>query len=166
MAGVDVTSLDGIEPLTALQILSETGIDPSPWPTEKHFASWLGLCPGGKKSGGKILSSRTKSSANRAAAAFRMAAQSLHRSRSALGAYYRRMRTRLGGPQAITSTAYKLGRTFYALLKHEHPYVDPGQDAYERQHRDRAVKALRRRARELGFNLAANQDEVSAAAPA
>ena len=113
-----------------------------------------------------MLSSRTKSSANRAAAAFRMAAQSLHRSRSALGAYYRKMRARLGGPQAITATAHKLARIFYALLKHGHAYVDPGQDAYERQHRERAVKALRRRARELGFNLATNQDEVSAAAPA
>ena len=166
LTGVDVTSLDGIESLTALQILSETGIDVSPWPTEKHFASWLGLSPGSKKSGGKMLSSRTKSSANRAAAAFRMAAQSLHSSRSALGAYYRRMRARLGGPQAITATAHKLARTFYALLKYGHAYVDPGQDAYQRQHRDRAVKALRRRARELGFDLATNQGKLSAVAPA
>ena len=113
-----------------------------------------------------MLSSRTKSSANRAAAAFRMAAQSLHRSHSALGAYYRRMRARLGGPQAITATAHKLARIFYALLKHGHAYVDPGQDAYEQQHRVRAVKALRRRARELGFDLTTHQDKAPAVAPA
>lgn len=154
MAGVDLTSLDGVQPLTALQIVSETGVDMSPWPTEKHFASWLGLCPGSKKSGGKVLSSRTTSNASRAAAAFRMAAQSLHRSRTALGAYYRRMRARLGGPQAITATAHKLARIFYALLKHGHAYVDPGQDAYERDYRHRALRNLRRRARELGFDIA------------
>ncbi len=165
MTGVDVTSIDGIQPLTALQILSEIGIDPSPWPTEKHFTSWLGLCPGSKKSGGKMLSSRTKSTASRAAAAFRIAAQSLHHSRSALGAYYRRMKARLGGPEAITATAHKLARIFYALLKYGHDYVDPGQHAYEQQHRERAVKALRRRARELGFHLVTNQHQVAAEAP-
>jgi transposase len=153
LTGVDLTSIDGIDGHTALKVISEIGTDMSRWPTVKHFTSWLSLCPGNKHSGGKVLSSRTRPSANRAAAALRMAAQSLHRSKTALGAYFRRMRTRLGPPKAITATAHKLARLIYFSLKGQWSYVDPGQEWYEKQYQERLLKSLRRRASELGFTL-------------
>src|SRR5438093_6679962 len=104
MTGVDLTQIDGIDALTALKVISEIGLDMTRWPTGKHFASWLGLCPGNKLSGGKRYRMRSKPTANRAASALRLAAQGLVHSHSALGAYYRRMRARLGAPQAITGT--------------------------------------------------------------
>jgi len=90
------------------------------WPSEKHFASWLTLAPGTQVSGGKTLSGRTKPSASRAAAALRLAARSLHHSKSALGAFFRRLKTRLGAPKAITATAHKLARLIYRMLKCGH----------------------------------------------
>lgn len=117
MTGVDLTQIDGLNESSVLKVLSETGIDMGRWPSEKHFSSWLGLSPGNKITGGKILTGKTKPSANRAAAAFRLAAYGLLNSKSALGAYFRRQRTRLGSPKAITATAHKLARTFYSMLK-------------------------------------------------
>ena len=162
MTGVDLTRIDGIEANTALKVLSEIGTDMSCWQTEKHFSSWLGLSPGNKISGGKVLKSKTKPSANRAAAALRMAAMTLTKSKSALGAYYRRMRTRLGSPKAITATAHKLARLIYSLLKHGAEFTDQGQDYYEQQYRKRAVRNLRKRAQNLGFELVSNtqKDQV------
>ena len=128
-------------------------MDMSRWRTVKHLVSWLGLCPGTKVSGGKLLGSKSKPSANRAAGALRLAAVSLSRSRSALGSYLRRMSARLGKPQAITATAHKLARLIYSMLKHGTEYVDVGQAYYERQHRERVVHSLTRRAKELGFVL-------------
>jgi transposase len=110
MTGVDLTQIDGIDELTALKVISEIGLDMTRWPTGKHFASWLGLCPGNKLSGGKRYRMRSKPTANRAASALRLAAQGLVNSHSALGAYYRRIRARLGAPKAITATAHKLAR--------------------------------------------------------
>src|SRR3954453_10623780 len=110
LTGVDLTRIDGIDSVSALTIVGEIGTDMSRWRTVKHFTSWLGLCPGTKVSGGKVLGSKTKPTANRAASALRLAAASLSRSRSALGAYLRRMSARLGKPQAITATAHKLAR--------------------------------------------------------
>lgn len=138
---------------TVLAALSETGTDMSAWPTEKHFASWLALSPGTKVSGGKRLSGRTRVSANRAATAFRMAAYALANSKCALGAFYRRLRARLGAPKAITATAHKLARIFYRMLKTKTPFVDTGQDYYERQYRQRVTRSLKRRAAQLGFQL-------------
>jgi transposase len=153
MTGVDLTRIDGIDAPTALKVLSETGRDMNRWPTEKHFASWLALSPGSKISGGKLLSSRTKASANRAATAFRLAARSLHHSQSALGAYFRRMKARLGSPQAITATAHKLARLFYRVLKFGHDYVDKGQQHYESRYQARVLANLTRRAQQLGYRL-------------
>src|SRR5262249_58135902 len=116
LTGVDLTRMDGIDAVTALKVISEIGLDMTRWPSAKHFASWLGLCPGNKISGGKRLSSRSKPTANRVATALRLAAQSLARSHSALGAYYRRMRGRLGGPQAITATAPNTARPLLSLF--------------------------------------------------
>jgi transposase len=153
MTGVDLTRIEGIEETTALTVLSEIGPDMSKWPSEKHFTSWLGVCPHRRISGGKVLSSRTRPTANRAAAALRLAAASLHHSHSALGAYFRRMKSRLGTPKAITATAHKLARLIYSMLKHGTTYVAQGLEAYEQQYRERVVKTLSRRARELGYEL-------------
>ena len=153
MSGVDLTAIDGVSELTALKVLSETGTDMSRWKTEKQFASWLGLSPGNRVSGGKLLSSKTKPAANRAAAALRMAAFTLANSKSALGAYYRRMRSKHGAPKAITATAHKLARLIYSMLKHGTAYVDQGQDYYEQQYQDRIMKNLKKRAAQMGFVL-------------
>ena len=160
MCGVDLTRIDGMDENSVLKVLSETGIDMSAWPTEKHFASWLGLSPSNKITGGKILGSKTKPCANRAAAAFRIAAFALFNSKSALGAYLRRMRTRLGAPKAITATAHKLARIFYKMLKNGAEYVDQGQNYYEEQYRERVMSNLKKRAASLGFDLTP-MDEIS-----
>ncbi len=153
MTGVDLTRIDGIDANTALKVISEIGLDISRWPTEKHFSSWLCLCPGNRKTGGKQGSGKTRRSANRAAAALRLAAQSLERSRTALGAFYRRMKARLGAPQAVTATAHKLARLIYHLLRHGAEYVDIGQEAYERQYHNRVLKNINRRAKQMGYIL-------------
>ncbi|MDQ5853274.1 MAG: IS110 family transposase [Chloroflexota bacterium] len=161
LTGVDLTRIDGIDAATALTVVSEVGTDMGRWPTVKHFTSWLGLCPGTKKSGGRVLSSKTQPSANRAAAALRMAAASLYRSHSALGAYLRRMSGKLGKPQAVTATAHKLARLIYSMLKHGTAYVDAGQDYYERQYRERVMQNLTRRAKALGFVLVPEAQETA-----
>jgi transposase len=152
-AGVDLTQIDGPDVLTIQKVLTETGVDMSPWPTVKHFTSWLSLCPHNDTTGGKVIKRSTKKTQNRAAAALRMAAQSLSHSKSALGAYYRRMRAKLGAPQAVTATAHKLARIIYAMLKNQTEYVDPGEGHYEEQARQRAIKSLKRKAKNLGFQL-------------
>ena len=155
MTGIDLTQIDSIEGNTALTVISEIGLDMNRWPTEKHFGSWLGLAPGSKVSGGKRLSGRTKPSANRAAAALRLAAQSLNQSQSALGAYFRRLKARLGALKALTAAAYKLARIVYRMLKYGAGYVDQGEATYEQRYRDRLLRNLKRRAVELGFQLTA-----------
>lgn len=159
MSGVDLSSINGISTNTALKIIAEIGIDMSRWKTSKQFASWLGLCPGAKISGGKVLSSATKPVANRAAAALRMAALTLFNSKSALGAYLRRQRSRLGAPKAITATAHKLARMIYSMLKYGMGFVDAGQEQYEERYRSRVVQNLKRKAQEMGFKLISMQEE-------
>jgi transposase len=166
MAGVDLTVIEGIEESTALVVLSEIGTDMSRWPSAKHFCSWLGLCPNHRIWGGKVLSRRTKPCANRAAAALRLAAYALSRSHSALGAFLRRLKARLGAPKAITATAHKLARLVYSLLKHGTAYVTQGMDEYERRYRERVVQNLRRRAKELGYELVQPAGPATAATPA
>jgi transposase len=151
--GVDLTQIDGIAPYTALKLVSEVGTDMRRWATEKHFTSWLTLAPKNKISGGRLLSSRTQPSANRAAAILRMTAMSLGRTQTALGAFYRRLAARIGKPQAITATARKLAILVYRALKGELVYRDPGADAYDIQQRRRVLRQLRQRAATLGFEL-------------
>jgi transposase len=153
VTGVDLTAIDGLQAHTLLKVLSETGLDMTRWPSAKHFGSWLGLAPNNRVSGGKILSRRSLPTANRAATALRVAAQALHRSKSALGAFLRRKAAHLGMPKAITATAYKLARILYATLTTGSAFVDPGQDYYERAYTDRVVKRLSRRASDLGYTL-------------
>jgi transposase len=161
ITGVDLTRIDGLDVLTVQQIISETGTDMSAWPTAKHFASWLTLAPHNAITGGKLLHSHTQKSTNRAAQAFRMAAQSAGHSHSALGAFYRRIRAKHGGPKAVTATAHKIARIFYHLLKHKQEYNDPGQDYYEQKYRERVIKNLERRAKDLGLQLVPIQPDVS-----
>ena len=153
MTGVDLTRIDGVDGFTALKVVSEIGTDMTRWPTAKHFASWLGLSPHNRVTGGKVISSRTKASANRAAAALRLAANSLHRSNSALGAFLRRKKAQLGAPKAITATAHKLARISYSMLRYGQGYVDAGAQYYESQYRERALRAAKQRAAQLGYRL-------------
>lgn len=151
--GVDVTQIDGMNVVTGLTAISETGLDMSKWPTEKHFCSWLALSPNNRISGGKILSAKTKKVASRAACTFRMAAQSLHNSPTALGAFYRRIKSRLGAKAAITATAHKIAGIYYNMLKYGSDYVDQGQDYYNSRYRDKVIKGLRRKAAAMGYEL-------------
>ena len=155
ISGVDFTQIDGMGALTIQTILSEVGLDPSRFPTVKHFTSWLGLCPGSCVTGGKAKHSRTRLVVNRAANAFRMAAQAAGKTRSAIGAFYRRLRTRLGSPKAITATAHKLARIFYRLWTSGANYHDPGVSYYEQRYQEQLVKGLRKKAQSLGFDLVA-----------
>lgn len=149
----DLTTIPGVDANTAMKILSEIGTDMSQWRTAKEFASWLGLSPGNKISGGKLLSSRTKPSDNRAARALRMAAASLYRSKTAIGAFFRRLRARLGAPKAITATAHKLARILYRMLTNGTNYWEVGENYYEQQYQARVMANLTNRAKELGYNL-------------
>ena len=153
MTGVDLTEVDGLDALTVQDILSEIGTDISAWPTEKHFASWLRLSPNNKVTGGKVKRRGTQPTQNRASNAFRLAAQSLARSNSALGAFYRRIRAKHGAPKAITATAHKLARIVYFMLKYRQPYRDPGAYYYDEQYRARTIRNLRRKASKLGMRL-------------
>jgi hypothetical protein len=115
LAGVDLTTIEGIEEGTALVILSESGTDMRRWPSVKHFCSWLGLAPQHQISGGKVLSRRVRPGAQRVTVALRLAVRTVHQAHTALGAFYRRMRSRLGAPKAITATAHKRARLVYRL---------------------------------------------------
>lgn len=151
--GVDLTRIQGIDVGTALKVLAEVGFDLSRFKSAKHFASWLGLCPGTKISGGKVLSRASKRTANRLAQALRMAAMTLRRSQSALGAYHRRLLARLDKAKAITATAHKLARLIYTLLTKGTAYVDQGQNYYEERYRQRVVHHLHKKAAAMGYTL-------------
>jgi transposase len=153
MTGVDLVRVSGLQAHTILKVLSETGLDMSRWPSAKHFGSWLGLAPNNRVSGGKVLSRKTRPSANRAAAALRVAAQALHHSQSALGAFLRRKAAQIGMPKAITAAAYKLARIIYQMLTEGTAFVERGQDYYERAYHDRVLNSLIRRAKEFGYRL-------------
>ena len=153
LTGVDLTAVVGLEASTVQTVLSEIGTDMSKWRTEKHFASWLGLAPHNDITGGKVIRHRTLKVHNRAAQALRLAAQAVGRTDTALGAFYRRLKARLGPAQAITALAHKLARIIYHLLKHREPYQDLGREAYEQQFRQRELRSLQRKAAKLGFQL-------------
>jgi transposase len=155
ITGVDLTRIDGIDVLTAQTILSEVGMDMDRWKTEAHFASWLGLCPDNRVSGDKVLTRGTRHVINRAATALRMAASTLLRSKSYLGAQYRRLRSRLGTPKAVTAMAHKLARLVYRLLKFGHQYVDKGLQYYEQKYRDQQIALLQKKTLSLGLQLSA-----------
>lgn len=154
VVGVDLVAVTGLSAASVQTIISEIGTDMSKFPTVKHFGSWLGLAPHNDISGGKVLRSRTRKVVNRAAQAFRQAAQCVGRSETALGAYYRRMRARLGPQQATVATAYKIARIVYSMLKERKPFEAASAEAYDQQYREREIKYLERKAAKLGFDLA------------
>ncbi len=155
LLGKDLTRIDGVGPYLALKLVSECGDDLSAWPSAKHFTSWLSLAPNNKISGGKVLSSRTKRSGSRVASLLRLAAVSVGRTETALGAFYRRLSSRVGKAKAITATARKIAVLFYNAMRHGMNYVDPGASYYETRYRERVVKNLHRRAKALGYIMLA-----------
>jgi len=130
ICGIDLTKVVGLNVLNVLLIVSEIGVDMSKWRSAKAFCSWLGLCPGNKISGGKVLDSRTRQVVNRVADALRLAAQSVGRTETCLGIFYRRKLAHLGAPKATTATARKLACLIYHLLKHKQPYQEPDPAIY------------------------------------
>src|SRR5215207_510480 len=165
LLGVDLVAVMGLSSSSVQTIISEIGTDMSRFPTEKHFCAWLGLAPRNDISGGKVLRSRTRKVTNRATQAFRQAAQSVSRSDSAIGAYYRAMRARKGPQQANVATAHKIARIVYHLLKYGEAYEAESAAAYEQQRQERELRQLTRRAAKLGYTLAPVQELLAATSP-
>lgn len=153
LTGIDATQIHGIGSYLALRLVAECGTDLSRWPTAKHFTSWLTLAPGCKISGGKVLSAHTRKTSNRVAAHLRLAAVTVGRTNTALGAFYRRLAARIGKAKAVTATARKIAVLFYNAMRFGMNYLDPGADHYEQKYRERVIKQLHRRAAEFGFAL-------------
>jgi len=151
--GTDVTELTGIETTNALELYTEVGADMSPWATDKQFTSWLGLSPNAKASGGKMISSQTRKVTSRAAQIFRLAAKSAARSKTFIGAFYRRMKARVGAPKAMTATARKIAVIFYHMVKDRVPFRELGEDYAHQQHQDRLLKRLQHQAKQLGYTV-------------
>jgi hypothetical protein len=162
LTGTDLTQIHGIGPFLALRLVGECGTDLSRWPTAKHFTSWLTLSPGCKISGGKVLSAHTRKTSNRVTVTLRLAAVTVGKSHTALGAFYRRLAARIGNAKAVTATARKIAVLFYNAMRFGMDYRDPGADYYEQQYRDRVIKQLHRRAAQFGFTLQ-HQDPIAAA---
>lgn len=154
MLGTDLTQIHGLGPSLALKLVAECGTDLRAWQSAKHFTSWLCLAPGNKISGGKLLSSRTRRSSSRAAALLRLAAVTIGRSDTALGAFYRRLSARIGKQKAVTATARKIAVLFYNAIRHGMTYQDQGAAAYDKRHRQRVLSNLQRRAKTMGYALA------------
>lgn len=153
--GVDLTQVHGLGPYLALKLVGECGTSLAAWPSAKHFTSWLCLAPNNKISGGKVLSSRTRRTGNRAAALLRLAAVTVGRTDTALGAFYRRLSGRVGKAKAVTATARKIAVLFYNTLRHGMAYADPGASYYEERYKRRVLANLQRRAKSLGYVLQA-----------
>ena len=159
LAGVDLSAIDGLESATVLTILSETGTDMSPWSSAKQWAAWLALAPNNRITGGKPIRKKgVVIRPNRAAQAFRLAAQTLERAQCALGAFFRRIRSRYGRQSAIKATAHKLALVFYSMLSNQTEYRDPGVNYYQQRYRDTLLKSLTRNAANLGFALVPIQE--------
>ena len=163
LLGKDLTTIDGLGPYLSLKLIAECGDDLTSWPSAKHFTSWLGLAPSNKVSGGKMLSSRTRRSGGRAAALLRLAAVTIGRTDTALGAFYRRLSSRIGKAKAVTATARKIAVLFYNAVRHGMEYVDPGASSYETRYRTRVINNLHRRARAFGFVLQPLEPKAGAA---
>ena len=155
LMGTDLGAIQGISTQAMHVIYSELGGDVSDFPSEKHFCSWLGVSPNNRISGQKVLSSRTSHCANRVAHALRMGANTLHRSQSQLGFYFRRMKARLGTPMAVTATAHKLARIVYCMLRTRKPFDETMFARNEALHKRRMERRLRKQAQALGFELVA-----------
>src|SRR5467141_2729622 len=153
ITGVDLTRIDGVDVIVAQTLVSEVGLDMSRWKTEAHFASWLGLCPDNRISGDKVLARGTRHVVNRAATALRLGASTLPRSQTYLGAQYRRLRTKLGAPKAITAMAHRLARLMYRMLKYGQQYIDKGAEYYEQRNRQQQMEFLRKKTDQHGLKI-------------
>jgi hypothetical protein len=158
--GVDLTAVEGVSIQTVLAFLGEVGTDVSKFASAEHFGSWLGLCPDNRITGGRTHAAHTRKVNNRLATALRMAAQSLFRSKSALGDWFRRLRAKIGAKAAITAAAHKLARVLWAMIKYRRPY-DPERLGNPELRRARKERFLRRQAEQLGFALTPLGGEVS-----
>jgi transposase len=166
LVGVDLTRIPGIGELTAQGLISETGLDMSRWQTPKHFASWLDLCPSPKVSGGRVIGQGRRHASNRAAQMFRQAASSLSNSQSWLGSFYRRMRVRIGAAPAVKATAHKLALIYYHVLSTHTEYRQIEAQQYDQRLRERTIRNLQRRARQLGMDLVSIEASTEAATTA
>jgi transposase len=151
--GVDVTSVPALGISTVHALYAELGADLSAFPTEKQFASWLAVCPDPRKSAGKVLRNHTRDVQHRVARHFRQAAQSGCRTRDHLGLFYRRIRAKQGGPQAVTAVAHKLARIFYHMVTTQQEYDETVFARSDERQRARHLSSLRRQAGTLGFTL-------------
>jgi len=161
LTGTDLTQIHGVGPFLALRFIGECGTDLSRWRSAKHFTSWLTLAPGCKISGGKVLSAHTRKTSSRLTVAIRLAAVTVGRSDTALGAFYRRLAGRIGTAKAVTATARKIAVLFYNAMRYGMDYRDPGADHYEQQYRDRVIKQLHRRAAQFGFALQPHESSAT-----
>ena len=157
LTGVDLLAIPGLQASTAQTILAEIGLDMRKWPNEKAFCAWLGLAPRHEISGGKVLRRHTLKTHNRAGQALRLVAQAAGRSASGLGAFYRRMRARLGPQSAIVATAHKIARIIYHMLTYRTPFRDLSPEEYTRRTRAREITALRKKAAGLGLTVVEGQ---------
>lgn len=153
ICGVDLTRIIGLNVLAVLLIISEIGVDMSRWRSVKAFCAWLGLCPGNKISGGKVLSSHTVHVVNRVAILLRTVAPAVGRSDTWLGIFHRRMRARLGPAAANPATARKLACMIYHLLKYKEEYIDVDCLIYQEKIRESRLARLCKQAEELGCEV-------------
>ncbi len=151
--GVDLTKIEGIDVGTTLTILAEIGVDVSRFPTEKHFASWLRLCPTQDESNKTKRRRGHRQGKNRVAIALRMAAQSVGKTMTPLGMFYRRIKSRMGGLGAVKATAHKLACLVYRMLKHGEEYVTQSMEQYEAKIKANLLRALEQKAKAMGFQL-------------
>lgn len=149
--GIDLSSIEGINSGTIMTILSETGIDLKDFPTAKHFSSWLRLSPNNKKSGGKVLSSRTMKGKNRLAIALRHAANSIGHvvKKGSLHQFFKRIAYKKGDLAAITATARKLAVIIYNMLTKKETYKPTDQTIYLEKVRLGQIKFLQRKINQL-----------------
>ncbi len=157
ICGADLTRIDGMEVLSVQALLSEIGLDMTRWKSEKHFTSWLNLCPPSRISGGKALSRQPRKGHNRAADILRLCAQSTLKSKSALGAFGRRLKARLDAAKAIKAVAHKLARIVYRMLKYGQQYRDAGERYYEEKYQHHLIRRLHKQAAAFGFQLTPQQ---------
>ena len=151
--GRDASQLPGFNDYSLTRLISETGIDMSPWPTEKHFTSWLNLAPW-QNSSGKRKGTRRRKIQNRAGQIFREMARSVGNSKyQALGGFYRRIKSRHGARVANKATARKIAVLYYRLLKFGFDYVEQGLEEYERKYKEKMLKSLTQKARQMGMEL-------------
>ena len=158
---VNLTDIPGISINSAIKLLAEIGNNISNFPTVKHFTAWIGVCPNNKISGSKILSSKTKPTANRVAQILRMAANTLYRSKTALGEFLRRMKVRIGAPAAITATAHKLAKIIFKMLTEKKEFKEAGENAYQRRYEERMLINIKRKAAAMGYDIVKVEPKVA-----